>query len=173
MPAPEPGTVIATDAAIRDRVSAIAKQISADYAGKTLDVVGMLNGASLFCADLVRQITVPTRLHWIGFTSYPQGNPTGEVRMTLDVTEPLHGREVLLVEGIVVSGRTPKYLMDLFALRQPASLALCALGRKPEVIAVELPIRYSAFEFAEETVVGYGVGGGTDKTRTALVEAKR
>ena len=165
--------VIATDANIRERVAEIAKRISGDYAGKTLDVVGMLNGASVFCVDLVRQITVPTRLHWLGFTSYPQGNPTGEVRMTLDVTEPLHSRDVLLVEGIVVSGRTPKYLMDLFALRQPASLALCALGKKPHLITVDLPIRYCAFEFADETVVGYGIGGGTDKTRVALIEAER
>lgn len=173
MPKIEPGAVITSEEKIRERVVEVAKQISADYAGKTVDLVGMLNGASFFCVDLARQLTVPARLHWFGFTSYPQGNSTGEVRITLDVTEPLHGRDVILVEGIVVSGRTPKWLMDSFAMRQPKSLALCALGKKPKQITVDMPIRYCGFEFEDEMAVGYGIGGGTDKVRTSLVEVAR
>lgn len=148
---------------IDERLQALARQIDADYAGKTVDVVYLLNGASVFAADLVRHLTVPIRLFPLGFSSYPAANPSGEVRITLDVVEPLHGRHVLVVEGIVVSGRTPKYVTDMLRLRQPASLALCALGVKPKVLAVDLSVAYHAFSFGSEVVVGYGVGEGAEK----------
>jgi hypoxanthine phosphoribosyltransferase len=148
---------------IEARLQDLAGQINADYAGRTVDIVYMLNGASIFTADLARHLTVPIRLHALGFSSYPAPNASGEVRLTLDVTEPLHSRDVLLVEGIIVSGRTPKYITDIFRLRQPASLALCALGVKPKALAVDLPVAYHAFSFGSEVVVGYGVGEGGEK----------
>jgi hypoxanthine phosphoribosyltransferase len=154
---------------IQARVSALAAQINADYVGREIDVICLLNGGSVFCADLARRLTVPTRIHQFGFTSYPQGNVTGEVRITLDVTEPLHDRHVLVVEGIVISGRTPRYLLDLFALRRPASLAMCALGRKPAQLQVDLPLVYTAFEFGPEFIVGYGIGSGAAKMSPSLL----
>jgi hypoxanthine phosphoribosyltransferase len=148
---------------IRDRVTAIARQIDEDHAGTSLDVVCLLGGGSVFCADLLRLLTVPTRSHPFGFMSYPKGSPSGEVRITLDVGEPLHGRHVLVVEGIVVSGRTPRYVLDMLRVRKPASLKLCALGIKPHALAADLEIAYRAFEFGDEIVVGYGVGEGHEK----------
>ena len=166
-------TQLRSDTDIAGRITALAGELRRDYAGRTIDVVCLLGGASVFCADLVRQVDGPLRLHPFGFTSYPAASPSGEVRVTLDVAEPLHGRHVLIVEGIVVSGRTPKYVMDLLRLRQPASLALCALGVKRQALAVELQIAYAAFEFGNEIVVGYGVGEGSEKALPFLASRSR
>ena len=149
---------------IEERLSALARQIDADYAGRTLDVVCLVNSASVFWADLGRLLSVPVRVHPLAFSSYAAGNSSGEVRLTLDVSEPLQNRHVLIVEGIVVSGRTPRYVCDLLRLRQPASLAMCVLGVKRHALAVELPPLYAAFELGSEIVVGYGVGEGPEKT---------
>lgn len=159
-----------TEAQIQQRVSDIARQISTDYVGLTLDVVCLVNSATLFCADLVRQLTVPARLHFLSFSSYAEGNVSGEVRLLQDVSEPLYHREVLVVEGIVVSGRTPRYVLDMIALRQPASLKMCALGVKPAQLSVDLPLKYIAFELGEALAVGYGIGSGTEKVFTSLIE---
>lgn len=155
---------------IQARVSALAREISADYAGRELHIVCLINGAMTFCADLVRQITVPTYQHALGFSSYSGAPPSGEVRVTLDVAEPLLGQHVLVVEGIVVSGRTPKYVMDILRVRQPASMEMCALARKPNALAVDLEVRYVAFEFGEEVAVGYGVGKGPERAWPHLAD---
>ena len=163
--------VLKTEQQIQERVKQLAKQISADYAGKTLDVVCLINSASIFCADLVRQLTVPTRLHFLGFTSYANGNVSGEVRLTQDINEPLFDRQVLVVEGIVVSGRTPRYILDFINLRQPQSLVMCALGMKPDQLTVDIPLKYVAFELGHEMAIGYGVGSGPEKISTSLIES--
>lgn len=161
--------ILYTEEQINQRVIALASQISADYVGKTLDIVCLINSASLFCADLVRHLTVKTQLHFLGFSSYPAANPSGEIRITLDVNEPLYERHVLVVEGIVVSGRTPRYVMDAIGLRQPASLAMCALGVKAAQLSVKLPLKYVGFELGSEIAVGYGIGASDEKTRANLV----
>lgn len=152
-----------TEADLSARVAELAAEISRDYNGRTVDLVYMLNGASVFCADLVRRLTVPARIHPFGFTSYAKGNTTGEVRVTLDVTEPLQGRDVIVVEGIIVSGRTPRFVLDLLEHRGPASTALCAVGIKKKHLAVDLPIRYAGYELEDELIVGYGIGEGIEK----------
>jgi hypoxanthine phosphoribosyltransferase len=155
---------------IQQRVDELAKQISADYEGNTLDVVCLINSASLFCADLVRKLTIPTRLHFLGFSSYSNGTRSGEVRITQDINEPLFSRHILVIEGIVVSGRTPRYVLDLIGLRQPESLTMCALGIKPSQLAVDLPLKYVAFELGSEVAVGYGIGSGLEKVLGSLVQ---
>ncbi len=157
---------------IEARVCVLAREISAAYAGRELYVVCLINGATTFCADLVRQISVPVYQLALGFSSYSGSPRSGEVRVTLDVSEPLQGRHVLVVEGIVVSGRTPKYVLDMLRLRQPASLEMCALGLKPKALAVDLGIRYVAFEFGDEIAVGYGVGKGPERTCPDLVDER-
>ena len=149
--------------AIRDRVAAIAAQINQDYAGRSLDVVSLCNGGWMFTADLLRLIEVPTRLHQLGFSSYGASNVTGEVRLTLDIAEPLYQRDVLVIEGLIISGRTPRYVVEMLKLREPASIALCAVGVKRHMLAVELPIAYAAFELGDEQVIGYGIGAGPEK----------
>lgn len=154
---------------IQERVRELGAAISADYRDRAIDIICLVNGASVFCADLARHITVPARQHFLCFTSYSKASSSGEVRITLDVTEPLEGRHVLVVEGIVVSGRTPSYVMDVLRRRRPASLALCALGKKPRSLAVDLTIDYFAFELGAEVAVGYGVGSGPEKSLPDLV----
>jgi len=153
---------------IISRIKTLANQINSDYAGKTLDLVCLVNSAQFFTSDLVKYLTVPTRLHYLGFNSYLKGNETGEVRLTSDIQEPLFGRDVLVIEAIVVSGRTPKYIMDLLKNRKPNSLNLCALGSKPHLLSEKLPLKYVAFELGKEILVGYGIGSGPDKTKPYL-----
>lgn len=165
-----PKKIIASEAHIRQRIDELAQQINADYLGHTLDVVCLINGASAFCADLVRKLTMPVRIHSLGFSSYPQGNTTGEICITSDIREPLNGKHVLVMEGIIISGRTPRYILDMLNLRRPASLALCALGMKPAQLSVELPLKYIGFELGSEIAVGYGVGSENEKVISHLVE---
>ena len=149
--------------AIEERVRNLAESINRDYADRTIDIIYVISGSSVFCADLARNLKVPVRLHPMSFSAYPGASPSGEVRMNLDVAEPLHGRHIMLLEGIIVSGRTPKFVLDSLRLRQPASLALCALGVKRGALAVDLTVNYSGFELGPEIIVGYGVGEGAEK----------
>ncbi len=162
--------IIATEEQITQRVKEQAAKINSDYAEKTLDVICLINSALFFSVDLVRQLTIPIRFHLLGFANYPQGNETGEIRITLDVSESLFGCHILVVEGIVVSGRTPRYILDLLSHRKPASLAMCTLGIKPAQLSEKLPLSYVAFELGNEIAVGYGVGSGVEKTLPYLVE---
>jgi hypoxanthine phosphoribosyltransferase len=165
---PDKYDIIITKEQISKRVESLAKQINSDYDGKTLDLVCLVNSAQFFTTDLVKYLTVPTRLHYLGFNSYQEGNETGEVRLTSDLQEPLFGRDVLVVEAIVVSGRTPKYIIELLKNRKPNSLNLCALGSKPHLLSEKLPLKYIAFELGKEILVGYGIGSGPEKTKPYL-----
>jgi hypoxanthine phosphoribosyltransferase len=157
---------------IKDRVAELGRRINADYAGRQLDIVCLINGAATFCADLVRHIDLPMRQHYVGFTSYSPSPESGEVRFTLDVAEPLQGRDVLVVEGVVVSGRTPLFLMQSLGLRRPATLALCALATKPRMLAVDLEVKYAAFELGDEVACGYGVGKGPERASPHLLDTR-
>ena len=125
----------------------------------------------MFAADLVRQLTVPVRLHQLGFDSYAGQPQSGAVRITLDVLAPLNGCHILLLEGAIISGRTPKYLASMLALRQPASMKICALGIKSGPRAVNLPIDYVGFELGPEFAIGYGMGSGLERCFADIVEA--
>lgn len=156
-------TILKNEESVQQRIKELAQQINTDYAGQAIDIVYMLNGASQIAAELVKHLTIDLRLFPFGFTSYPNAPKSGEVCITLDVPESLENKHVLMIEGVVVSGRTPKYLADLFSLRKPASFEICAIGTKPEKMTVELPVKYAAFTFANEIVVGFGVGEGSEK----------
>lgn len=162
--------ILVDEATLRQRVAELAERISADYHGRTLDLICLLGGASVFAVDLIRQLRVPARMHQLGFESYPGGQASGEVRITLDVSAPLIGCHVLVVEGVVISGRTPKYVMDILGIRRPASLEMCALGIKPEARAVDLRIAYFGFELGPEIAVGYGIGHGSERALPHIVE---
>ena len=164
--------VVVSSDELRARILSLAQMINSDYAGREVDVVCLSNSATTFTSDLLRLLEVPTKLHLISFVSYTPAPTSGEVRVTLDVGEPLQGRHVLVVEGMVISGRTPLYLMNLLRLRQPASLELCAIGRKPSELAVDLSVKYCLFEFASEWVAGYGIGSGAEKGSPNLVNLK-
>jgi hypoxanthine phosphoribosyltransferase len=143
--------------AVRDRVAAIGAEIASDYAGKPLCLVGVLKGSFVFMADLMRAIELPLTLDFIGISSYVGTQTSGVVKITSDLTRPIEGRHVLIVEDIVDTGLTMRYLLDNLATRRPASIEVCALLVKPARARVAIPVRYKGFEIGDEFVVGYGL----------------
>jgi hypoxanthine phosphoribosyltransferase len=142
---------------IRARVAELAGEITRDYAGRPLVLVGVLKGALVFLADLMRAIDLPVALDFMGLSSYVGKESTGEVRITADLTRPIAGMHVLLVEDIVDTGLTMRWLVEHLSGRGPASIAICALLEKPTRHRTAVPIRYRGFEIADEFVVGYGL----------------
>ncbi|HEX5137651.1 MAG TPA: hypoxanthine phosphoribosyltransferase [Planctomycetota bacterium] len=148
--------VLFPEDAIRRRVAELARQISADYAGKgDVLLVGVLKGAFIFLADLCRAMTVPRRVDFIAVSSYGDRTvSSGTVRLVLDLRGDIRGRHVLVVEDIVDTGTTLHYLLDLLRLRGPASVKTCAFLRKEKGGP---PVDYVGFEIEDEWVVGYGL----------------
>ena len=155
--------IIASANEIASRVNTIAKQIDSDYIGEKIDIVCLTNSAMFFCSDLVRELTLPLELHLLSFENYKGANKNGEVKITLDVNASLMNRHVIVVEGIIVSGRTPSYIVNMLSGRSPASISLCALGLKRKMMTEIIPLKYCAFELGKEIVVGYGVGNNEQK----------
>ena len=139
------------------RVRALGEQITRDHAGRSLVVIGVLKGSFIFLADLVRAIDLPITVDFIGISSYQGTTTSGVVQITSDLTRPIEGKDVLLVEDIVDTGLTMRYLLDNLATRQPASLRVCALLEKPSRARVKVPIDYRGFVVGDEFVVGYGL----------------
>ncbi|MEK6525389.1 MAG: hypoxanthine phosphoribosyltransferase [Nitrospirota bacterium] len=152
------GRPIVTQEEMRARIRELGKQITADYAEKDLILVGILKGAYAFYADLARAIRIPLRVDFLVVTSYgSKGNTSGKVKMMTDLTEDIAGRDVILVEDIVDSGRTVKYLLDTLSKQKPKSIRVCALLSKPERRKVNVSIDYVGFEIPNKYVVGYGL----------------
>ena len=141
------------------RLAELAMQISRDYAGvDDLLLVGVLRGAFIFVADLSRRLTVPCSVDFVAVSRYEHGStPTGEVRLIMDLRVPIKGRHVLLVEDIVDSGGTLDYLTRTLRARNPASLRICTLTRKPDRAPAGLRIDYVGFDIPDQWVVGYGL----------------
>jgi len=143
---------------VQARVRALGRQITRDYAGRTLTVVCVLKGAVLFLADLVRAIQLPVELEFIGVSSYGDATESsGEVRISTDVARPLAGKDVLLVEDMVDTGLTAAFLVQLLQARSPKSLAVCTLLEKPSRARTQVDIAYRGFVVDDVFVVGYGM----------------
>jgi hypoxanthine phosphoribosyltransferase len=149
--------VLISQADLAARVRALGEQITHDHAGKPLVVVGVLKGSFIFLADLVRAIDLPVSIDFIGISSYQGTSTTGVVQITSDLTRPIEGKDVLLVEDIVDTGLSMRYLLDNLATRRPASVQVCALLEKPSRARVTVPIDYRGFVIGDEFVVGYGL----------------
>jgi hypoxanthine phosphoribosyltransferase len=159
---PEPFAELISAEAIATRVAELGAQITADYAplSVTADVVvlGVLKGSVLFMADLVRHIGAPIILDFIGISSYGDATvSSGVVRITQDLSRPIEGKHVIVVEDIVDTGHTVHYLLENLATRRPASIKLCALLHKPERAERDIPIDYLGFTIPNKSVVGYGL----------------
>jgi len=151
---------------IARRVAELALEISRDYAGRDLVLVGVLKGAFIFLADLVRALTFPVELDFVRLRSYGGGtSPTGEVQITKDVELPLKDRHVLIVEDIVDIGFTLNFLRQHLATHRPRSLKTCVLIDKKERREVEVPLDYVGFVVEKGFLVGYGLDCG-EKGRT-------
>ncbi len=154
----EVGEILVESDALGRRVLELGEQISAEYAGRTLLLVGVLKGALFFLADLMRALEVECEVDFMALASYGSAtDSSGVVRILKDLDASIEGRDVLIVEDIVDSGLTLSYLMRTLRAREPASLEVCALLTKPERRKVDLPIRYVGFEIPNRFVIGYGL----------------
>jgi hypoxanthine phosphoribosyltransferase len=142
---------------LRVRVAAMGAEITRDYQGKALVLIGVLKGSFIFLADLVRAIELPLLVDFIGITSYQGTRSTGVVQITSDLTRPIEGKHVLLVEDIVDTGLTMRYLLDNLATRKPESVRIAALLEKPARAQVKIPVDYRGFVIGDQFVVGYGL----------------
>ncbi|MBK5232728.1 MAG: hypoxanthine phosphoribosyltransferase [Thermoleophilia bacterium] len=152
------GEVLISSEQLELRIQELGSEISRDYAGKDLVMVGVLRGAVVFIADLLRRLEVPCEIDFMAVSSYgSSSDSSGVVRILKDLDDSITGRDVLIVEDIVDSGLTLSYLMRTLQARDPASLEVCSLLTKPERRRVEVPIRYTGFEIPNTFVVGYGL----------------
>jgi hypoxanthine phosphoribosyltransferase len=150
--------VLITELEIQDMLRALGEQITEDYAGRDLLLVGVLKGAFMMMADLSRYIRLPVEMDFMAVASYGAATKTsGVVRILKDLDHDLEGRDVLLVEDIVDSGLTLNYLLKNLRGRRPASLDVCALLKKTGIQRVEIDLRYCGFEIPPEFVIGYGL----------------
>lgn len=143
---------------VNARIAEIAKQISEDYAGQEVHLICVLKGSVFFTCELAKRITVPVTMDFMSVSSY--GNDTkssGVVRIVKDLDEPLDGKNVLVIEDIIDSGRTLSYLMEILSKRNPKSLRLCTLLDKPERRVTQVAVDYTCFNIPDEFVVGYGL----------------
>jgi hypoxanthine phosphoribosyltransferase len=155
---PELGEVLVTAEELQRRVVELGEQISGDYAGRPLLLIGVLKGAMFFLSDLMRYIDIPVEVDFMAVASYGSAtDSSGVVRILKDLDAAIEGRDVLIVEDIVDSGLTLQYLLRNLGSRNPRSLEVCALLTKPERRKVDLPTRYIGFEIANRFVVGYGL----------------
>ena len=151
--------VLISEAEIQQRVAALAERISGDYgADDELVLVGVLKGSFIFLADLSRALTIPRTIEFIAVSSYGSGSKsTGAVRLVMDVRGNIEGKHVLIVEDIVDTGHTLKYLIGMLESHRPASVKTCALVRKAERAEVDVDVDYLGFDIGDEWVVGYGL----------------
>jgi hypoxanthine phosphoribosyltransferase len=151
--------VIVTEDEIQQKVAELAKRVAADYVDKNgLLLVGVLKGAVMFMADFSRALGLPVELEFMAVSSYGQGaTSSGTVRILKDLDRNVAGRHVLLVEDIIDSGLTLSWLLKYLSSRNPASVEVVTLLRKPDAMKVDVPVRYVGFDIPDEFVVGYGL----------------
>ena len=153
-----PGRVLIPRGEIAARVTELGEAIRREYAGRAPIVVGVLKGAVVFTADLIRAVTLPVSLDFMSVSSYGSDTrSSGVVRLTADLSVSIEGRDVIIVEDIIDTGRTINYLRRNLATRRPRTLALCVLLDKVTRREVEVPIDYVGFVIPDEFVVGYGL----------------
>ena len=151
-------SVLISEKEIDEKGRELAKQIDKDYEGKTVHLICILKGSTFFACELAKRMTVPVTIDFMSVSSYGSGTKSsGIVRLAKDLDEPIEGRDVLIVEDIIDSGRTLSHLMHLLSTRKPASLRLCTLLDKPERRVVPVDVDYTCFQIPDAFVVGFGL----------------
>ncbi len=143
---------------LQRRIAELGEEISTDYTGRDLLLIGVLKGAVFFMADLMRNLPIPCEIDFMAISSYGDStDSSGVVRILKDLDINIEGRDVLIVEDIIDSGLTLSYLMRNLEAREPASLEICSLLTKPDRREAEVPVRYIGFEIPNRFVIGYGL----------------
>ncbi len=151
-------SVLFTEEEVNARIREMGEQISKDYEGKSLHMVGILKGATFFACELAKRITVPVTIDFMSVSSYGDATESsGVVKITKDLDEPLEGKDVLVVEDIVDTGNTLSYLLDNLQKRGSSSVRLCSLLNKPDRRIKEVNVDYTGFVIPDAFVVGYGL----------------
>ena len=152
------GEILIDEDRLQTRIRELGAELSSDYAGRELLLVGVLKGAVFFMADLMRSLSVPCEIDFMAISSYGAAtDSSGVVRILKDLDAPIEDRHVLIVEDIIDSGLTLQYLVRNLRARNPASLEVCALLTKPERREIDVPVRYVGFEIPNKFVIGYGL----------------
>ena len=151
-------SVLLTEEEVDKRIQEMGEMISKDYAGKEIHLICVLKGGVMFMCELAKRIDVPVSLDFMAISSYGSDTKSsGIIRIAKDLDEPITGKDVLVVEDIVDSGRTLNYLLELLKDRKPNSLRLCTLLDKPDRRVVDVDVHYTGFQIPDEFVVGYGL----------------
>lgn len=140
------------------KIKELAAQITKDYAGKEVHLVCILKGSIFFTCELAKRIDLPVTLDFMSVSSYGDGTEsTGRIKMVKDLDENIEGKDVIVIEDIIDTGRTLSHLMEVLKVRKPATLKLCTLLDKPSRRVVDVKVDYTGFEIPDEFVVGYGL----------------
>ena len=150
--------VMLQEETVNRRIRELGEEISRDYEGKPVHLICILKGSVYFTCELAKRITVPVTMDFMQCSSYGAATKSsGVVRIVKDLDEPITGRDVIIVEDIIDSGRTLSHLKDLLGQRQPASLKICTLLDKPERRVTDVDVEYVGFQIEDKFVVGYGL----------------
>ena len=150
--------VLISEEKLQERVEKIAKQIETEYAGKELILICILKGSIFFTVDLAKRIKGDVKLEFIRVSSYNDGTESsGEIKMKLDLKDSIQGKDVIVIEDIIDTGRTLSYLIEYLKMKKPNSVKLCALLDKPERRVIDVKVDYTGFQIPDKFVVGYGL----------------
>ena len=150
--------VLISEKDVNEKIKEMGRQISEDYAGKEIHLICILKGGVFFTCELAKNITVPLSMDFMSISSYGnEKQSTGVVKIIKDLDDSLDGKEVLIVEDIIDSGRTLNYLIDILGKRNPKNITLCTLLDKPERRVVDVDVKYVGFSIPDEFVIGYGL----------------
>ncbi len=150
-------TISITEQQIKEQIKRIASEIDRDFSGHSPLFLTVLNGAFIFAADLIREITIPCSISFVKLSSYEGTDTTGVVKEHIGLDQSIEGRDVIVVEDIIDTGLTMKFLLDRLKCMKPASLSVCTLLVKPEKSKVPLDIQYKCFEVPNDFILGYGL----------------
>ncbi len=150
--------VLIPEVKLQARIAELADEISHDYAGKEITAICILKGSFIFFSDVIRRINLPLTCEFLGVSSYGKAKiSSGEVKVTLDINEPLEGKHVIIFEDIVDSGLTLSYIVNMLRARKPASIKTASLLVKPDSLKIPVEVEYIGFKIQDEFVVGYGL----------------
>lgn len=149
--------IVLSEKQIQERVKQLGEEISRDYKGKTPVVICMLKGAIVFFSDIIRNITIPITMEFVRLSSYRNGTTSGDMELISDLSVDISGKDIIIVEDVVDSGKTLNFYINLLKSKNPASVKVCAFLDKPERRVAEVPVEYVGFRIECGFVIGYGL----------------